>query len=175
MRMKPTFSDACRDGRWMLCFQLDGLERELLKDILVGNCIVAHALHHEHSLTSAWQRRFVFEDGAVLEFSSAMTVVTGWQEIGNLNLKVTDTTNDLNGHVFREFSVGRFHIAAVECLVYEDPDVYSECGIVFRDLSGSEWVIAAGISPGAVSIGTPFADETFSPEFSVTDYRRAGI
>jgi hypothetical protein len=96
------------------------------------------------------------ESDDVFEFSSASTVVTGWQEVGSLNIKcMLGKANSMDG-VFRKLSAGPFQVADVRCLVYEDAGVYSECGIVFYDDVGGEWTIAAGIPPGSVSISAPF-------------------
>jgi hypothetical protein len=169
--MKPFITDACKDGRCTLPFQLEGLKREQLEDTLVGKCIVAYALPEGHSLECAWQCRFLLAHGSVLEFSSACTVVTGWQEVGSLNIKYSHSEADRSADIFKEVAVAKCHIAAIQRLIYEDSRVYSECGLVIHDLSGREVIVAAGVSPGSVSVSAPFSDESFSPEFPLTYYR----
>ncbi|WP_147426769.1 hypothetical protein [Trinickia fusca] len=173
--MKPFITDACKDGRCTLPFQFEGVERERLEHMLVGNCIVAYALPDGHSLEGAWQCRFILADGGILEFSSACTVVDGWQEVGSLNIRCIRGEADLKGDIFKSILVGRFCIDAVECLIYEDPSVYSECGVILYDFLGRELIIAAGVSPGAVSIKAPFSDEHFSPEFPLDNYCRIAL
>lgn len=173
--MKPFITDARKDGRCTLPLQLEGIERERLGDVLLGSSVVAYALPEGHSLESAWQCRFLLEKGGTFEFSSACTVVAGWQEVGSLNVKHILQGEDLNERLFIEVKVERFHITAVECLVYEAQEVYSECGIVLRDATGRELIVAAGVSPGSVSIKAPFSKEPFSPEFVLGDYRRVEL
>ncbi|WP_157655502.1 hypothetical protein [Burkholderia ubonensis] len=173
--MKPFITDARRDGRYTLRFQLEGVKREWLRDMLVGARIVAYALPEGHSLECAWQCRFLLDGGGILEFSSACTVVAGWHEVGSLNIKKIVGKDDSNRDIFHEIAVEKFFIASIDCLVYDDPDVYSECGIVFRDGSGHELIIAAGVSPGSVSVKAPFANELFAPEFSLGDYGRVPL
>ena len=53
----------------------------------------------------------------------------------------------------------------LEKIVCSDSDVITECGITFGGNTGEELIIAAAILPGAVTISTSFARETFKPEF----------
>jgi hypothetical protein len=172
--MKPFITDACKDGRCSLPFQFEGIERARVEGMLLGRSIVAYALPAGHSLGCAWQCRFMLGNGYALEFSSACTVVADWQEVGSLNIEYLAIGEaDEGAAVFQEYEIGSFRIAAVERLVYEDSHVYSECGLVFHDKSGMEVIVAAGVSPGSVSINAPFSRERFAPEFPVADYHRA--
>jgi len=155
----------------LLPFQFEGIKREQIEGMLLGKRIVAYALPAGHSLGCAWQCRFIFGDSYALEFSSACTVVAGWQEVGSLNVRfIPSGKADEGDAVFQECKIEGFSIAAVERLIYEDSHVYSECGLVFHERFGAEVIVAAGVSPGSVSIKAPFSKERFAPEFAVGDY-----
>ncbi|KVF27191.1 hypothetical protein WJ07_06870 [Burkholderia vietnamiensis] len=173
--MKPFITDACEGGCCSLPFQFDGITRERIEDALIGKRIVAYALPAGHSLACAWQCRFVLNNGYSLEFSSACTVVTGWHEVGSLNTKYHSMEADEGADIFQEFEIESFRIAVIERLLYEDSQVYSECGLVFHDGFGAEIIVAAGVSPGSVSINAPFSQECFAPEFPVAAYHRASF
>jgi hypothetical protein len=63
-------------------------------------------------------------------------------------------------------------VERLEKLVYEDDDVISECGLVMYGVGGAEIIIAAGISPGSVSVAASFATGPFEPQFSLGTCRR---
>ena len=173
--MKPFITDGCKDGRYTFRLQLEGVKRERLADTLIGNCIVAYALPEKHSFESAWQFRIFMGNDEIFEFSSACTAVAGWQEVGSLTIGCMEGERDSGDSVFKKYPAPRFCIAAVDCLVYEEANVYSECGIVLHDSGGGEWIIAAGVSPGSVSVKTPFSEDRFLPEFSANDYSRVAL
>jgi hypothetical protein len=69
-------------------------------------------------------------------------------------------------------SLTDFRVESVERLVYEDADVYTECGIALKDSSLREIVIASGTAPGSVSIAAPFSTDGFQPEFAMEQLQR---
>ena len=171
--MKPFITDALENGRHMLRMQFEGMERSELKDLFLRKCIVAYALPKGHTLETAWQFQICFDSGDVFEFSSACTEVQDWQEIGSLNInKINGIANE---NIFEKFNVESFCISNVEVLVYEDVNVFAECGIVLIGSPGSEVIVAASVSPGSVSVQAPFSTLPFQPEFSVNDYQRRAI
>lgn len=171
--MKPFITNSLKNGRHMLRFQLDGMERCQLNDLFLDKCIVAYSLPEGHTLESAWQCRVHLDSGNIFEFSSACTEVDGWEELGSLNIAKVDSK--ASEDLFKRTKVEPFFICFIECLVYENTSVFAECGIVLRDNSGEEMIIAAGISPGSVSVQAPFTTLQFEPELSASDYRRMAI
>lgn len=103
--------------------------------------------------------------------------VGNWKEVGSLNLsfkgKGQDTDSDSASWVIEP--VSNFKIGNVESLIYEDQEVFSECGIALGDERDGEIIVAAGVSPGSVSISVPFSSCKFQPEFEVAKYQRFPI
>lgn len=171
--MKPFITNSLENGRHMLRFQLDGMERCQLNNLFLSKSIIAYSLPEGHTLDSAWLCRFYLDSGDIFEFSSACTEVDGWEELGSLNIAKVDSKASEN--LFNRTKVNPFFICLIECLVYENTSVFAECGIVLRDSLGGEVIIAAGISPGSVSVQAPFTTLPFEPELSMSDYRRMAI
>ncbi|PHV09511.1 hypothetical protein [Chitinimonas sp. BJB300] len=172
--MKPFITNSKENGRPVLRLQCEGAKSENLKQLLEGLSITAYALPEGHSLASAWQLRFIFNNQLILEFSSVCTEVVGWQEVGSLNVKVIDDTDQFS-NIFSITEIKEFLVTSVEYLVYEDSDAYSECGLVLRSSLGEEVIIAAGVSPGSVSVQAPFSTLDFEPEFPTSDYQRKSM
>lgn len=171
--MKSHVTHAGQGDRCVLHLQTEGVRRDEIADAFSSRRIVAYGLPEGHTLKCAWQCRIFLDNNDVFEFSSACTEVAGWQEVGSLNIERIHPVENSAGALFSKTSIERFTIVSVDCLVYETPDVYAECGIVLRAVSGEEVIIAAGVSPGSVSVQAPFSSLPFDPEFSVPDYTRA--
>ncbi|WP_426401023.1 hypothetical protein ACN9M1_27515 (plasmid) [Ralstonia sp. R-29] len=171
--MKPFITNASEGGRYLLRLQTEGVHRDQIADAFSSRSIVAYALPEGHTLKCAWQCRIFLDNNDVFEFSSACTEVAGWQEVGSLNIERIRMVENSADAIFRRVGIENFAIVSVDCLVYETPDVYAECGIVLRAISGEEVIIAAGVSHGSVSVQAPFSSLPFDPEFSLPDYTRA--
>ena len=171
--MKPFTTNSTENVRVALLFQCGGVNREQLRKMIIGSCITAYSMPKNHSFESAWLFRLIFNNQYLVEFSSDCTEVTGWQEMGSLNLlAVLDVNLEQKNEVFLVAETSNFAVENMECLVYRDADVYAECGLVFYSSLGEEIIIAAGVSPGSVSIQAPFSTQKFQPEFAVSDYHR---
>lgn len=57
----------------------------------------------------------------------------------------------------------------IEKLLFEDDEIISECGIVISIENGTKIVVAAGNSPGSVSVRSDFSDQPFDPQFPIAD------
>jgi hypothetical protein len=126
-----------------------------------------------HSATAAWPLRLVLDNGSSVELSSACTVVSGWTEVGSLNLKLIGPEGvDEHADLFTAIPVDGFWIADVVCVVHEDEQVHSESGLALTSVSGEEIQVVAGVSPGSVSMRAPFVSEPFEPEFAADSYSR---
>lgn len=168
--MKPfIIPDILPDGKKVLHFQCENANAENVKNILQGLSIVAYSMPVGHSLQAAWNFRLILSNGYSLEFSSACTVVVGWQEVGSLNIQLINEANPGIDSVFVRVEVPPFRIKSLVKLVYEDQNFRSECGIAIEGDNEEEIVIAAGNSPGSVSIAAPFSVSPFEPEFSVSE------
>lgn len=169
--MKPFITDAeTKNGLLYLPMQYEGVERENLGKCLRGVSIIAYALPVGHSLECAWLLRLLLDTGGALEFSSATTVVSGWEEAGSLNIRLLGAS-EMDEDLFVRSAVDRFQIDEIECLVYEDANIHTECGMALRSLAKEELVIAASTPPGSVSMKAPFSAGEFRPEFPVSEYR----
>jgi len=169
--MKPFITDAFQGGKFVLPFQIEGLPADQIAVPFEKAGVVAYGLPDSHTLKAAWLFRLVLNTGWVVDFSSACTEVGEWQEIGSLNLGFASKQPE-DSIRWRTQSLGDFEVKSIERLVYEDAEVYTECGIILTDLTEREIVIAAGPAPGSVSIATPFSTDTFQPELSIERLQR---
>ncbi|MCY7388485.1 MAG: hypothetical protein LH481_10545, partial [Burkholderiales bacterium] len=154
--MKPFITPEALDvGSKVIRFQCEGIVPENIWEGLRGLSIVAYEMPLEHSLRAAWIFRLIFDDCSIFEFSSACTMVVDWQEVGSLNIRLIHNSSDVPHHKVTGFvrvDIQQFSVGSLEKLVYQDDDVTSECGLVFCGVDDQEIVVAAGISPGSVSI-----------------------
>lgn len=169
--MKPFITDPQIDGQFILPLQFEGIARDCFRQLFVGSRITGYALPANHSLGCAWLLRFYFDKIGFIEFSSACTQTHGWQEVGSLNMKVVDSNANDGSKLFEFVGIDEFIIKSVGLLIYDEPATYAECGIVFYSSTGNEICIAAGVSPGSVSVKAPFSNEEFDPEFPPSSYR----
>ena len=120
-------------------------------------CITGYSLPIQQSLTSAWELTLFFNNKMVVEFSSISNQVDGWEELGALKMKFKVASNkNLNNEVYKKIGIPEFCITDIECLYFEDDDVYIESGIIFNNDIGDQIVITTGISPGSVSVKAAF-------------------
>lgn len=169
--MKPFITDAYQGGKFVLPFQLEGLPADQVGMPFKKSRVLAYGLPDSHTFKAAWLFRLVLDIGWTVDFSSACTEIGEWQEIGSLNLGfMRETPND--SVRWRMESLKNFEVKSAERLVYEDAEVYTECGIILTDLTQREIVIAAGPAPGSVSIAAPFSADTFQPELALEKLQR---
>ncbi|MDP4076702.1 hypothetical protein [Acidovorax sp. A1169] len=162
-------------GKKVYKFQLESPVSDLWSHLKRGVKLLFYWLPEGHTLQCAWQLIFVFDNGMALEFSSACTVVVGWDEVGSLNVsaKITEGKGSPAGacNIFSEFTVRE-----IERVVYEDDEIVVQTGIVFVGEEGDEIYVCSGISPGSVSVRAPFyIYEDFKPQFSLSQCIRQPI
>ena len=166
-------------GKKLLQFQLEGADLESIRDTMCGHRVTAYGMPEGHTFHSAWEFQLHFDgSGTFIEFSSACTQVVDWQEVGSLNVRFVARDEKYKASVGLELpkhDISFFAVEKVEVLVYEDDDVISECGLVLSGADGGEIIIAAGISPGSVSVSAPFATGSFEPQFSISACRRESM
>ena len=126
--------------------------------------VLAYGLPESHTFKEAWLFRLVLDNGWIVDFSSICTGVGGWQEIGSLKLGFTREQTNVDTLRWQMKPWAEFRVESVERLIYEDADVYTECGIALKDPAHGEIVIASGTAPGSVSIAAPFSSDAFEPE-----------
>jgi hypothetical protein len=175
--MKPYITPKLTEsGKKLLQFQLEGIDLRGIWNTICRNQVTGFSMPNGHTFTSTWEFHLHFcEENIIIDFSSACTEVKEWQEVGSLNMRFVlagtvdniATTPNILKHAIPFFSV-----EGLQKLIYEDDDVISECGLVFLGPNGAEIVIAAGISPGSVSVAAPFSTEPFEPQFSLSTCRR---
>lgn len=174
--MKPFITpDISATGQKVLRFQCEGIASKDIWKSRQGLSVVAYAMPLGQSLQAAWIFQLIFDDGSLLEFSSACTQVIGWQEVGSLNIQlIRHPSNEQSdkGSDLLKTDVPNFRLNSLAKLVYVDNDVSSECALVLCGVSGEEIVVSAGISPGSVSIAAPFSETSFEPQFSVSVCKR---
>jgi hypothetical protein len=170
--VKPSITDAFRNGTYVLPFQIEGLPTERLESAFKGACIQGYGLPLSQSFQAAWSFRLALDTGWLLEFSSACTHVGGWQEVGSLNIEFLRRHPNGSDAPYSIRSIDEFRVEKIEQMVYRDADVYAECGIALTSEDGLEIIVVAGTAPGSVSIAAPFSTEIFQPEFEVAQYLR---
>lgn len=170
--MKPYITDAFQDGKFVLPFQVEGLPADQLSAPFHAARVLAYGLPRSQTLQAAWLFRLMLDTGWILDFSSACTGVGGWQEVGSLNLGFTQEASDADAIEWVMNPLGDFQIVSVERLIYEDAEVYSESGIVLKDSTHREIVVAAGTAPGSVSIAMPSSTSSLQSEFEIEQLQR---
>lgn len=178
--MKPFITpEMTLSGKKAFRYQCEGVECNDLWNRLKGQTLVAYATPDGQTVQEAWELSFVFGTGLIVEFSSACTQVVDWQEVGSLNVCMTDQSMEVDGAAtatHKRVTVPAIGLISAERLVYEDDDVVVECGLVLRGRENQEVVIAAGISPGSVTVLAPFSlGGSFEPQFPLSDCRRERI
>ncbi len=128
---------------------------------------------NKQSLKCCWQFRINLDNGFWLEFSSACTEVGGWNETGSLNIKVSNKSEELLAEKYKKEQLN-YRVDAVEALIFDGKGVFSECGLVLVGRLG-ELIIAAGVSPGSVSVKLPSKENEFEPEFDCEEYTRSSL
>lgn len=170
--MKPYITDALQNGRFVLPFQVEGLPADQLGSPFDAANVLAYGLPKSQTLQAAWLFRLMLDTGWILDFSSACTGVGGWQEIGSLNLRFTREVSDGDAIDWSMNPLEDFRIVLVERLIFEDAEVYAESGIVLKDSTHREIVVAAGTAPGSVSIAVPFSTSPLQSEFGIEQLQR---
>lgn len=156
-------------GQKVLRLQCEGIEPTALWRSVESLSIVAFAMPARQTFRAAWLFQLIFNNGSLIEFSSACTQIVGWQEVGSLNIRYSDESSDGRravGLALLRTDLPPFQVIALEKLVFEDDDVITECGLSFYEASGEEIVVSAGIPPGSVTIAAPFSKACFEPQFS---------
>jgi hypothetical protein len=110
--------------------------------------------------------------GWIVDFSSACTGTGKWQEVGSLNIDFARDHQSDDDISWTTSPVIDYLVKSVDCLIFEDAEVYADCGIVVTDFRDREITIAAGLPPGSVSIAAPFSTDQFRPEFELAQYQR---
>lgn len=172
--MKPYITDSLRDGIYSLPYQIEGIERKDIVDLVQGAEVIAYAIPSKQSLQCAWLLRLFCSEGFMLEFSAASTSVGGWKEQGSLNINIVEDVNKTDSEVFSYIKINSFRIQNILSLVHDSENIFSESGIVFQDGDGTEIIILCGVSPGSVTMKTPngLLSEIDS-ELDYKDYQRA--
>lgn len=166
------------DGKLLYPYQCEGIDCMAIGLCLEGLKIVAVELPEGHTLHTTWEFALVFDSGAELRFSSSCTEVVDWQEVGSLNIWTPEysTVPSAGRGVVARSCIEAIKVNAVEKLIYEDEDVIVECGLVICGARDQNVVIAAGISPGSVSVMAPFSKGySFEPQFPLEMCRHAVI
>lgn len=162
-------------GQKLLPIQYENIKAEDMQQFAQSLSVVAYAMPKEHSLQEAWIFWLFFNNGIILEFSSACTIVSGWQEAGSLNIKLIDEstleTSAINA-VMVKVTIPTFQVNSIAKLTHEDNTFCTEFGVAISGGNNELIVIATGIAPGSVSISAPFSTLPFKPEFSVIECKR---
>lgn len=173
--MKPFITDALVDGKYVLPFQIEGVDRKTFIKFVHGKSVLGYSLPKDQMLKAAWDFCLFLDDDISISFSSATTGIGDWAEMGSLNINVcaipdSNALRYADKYVSKNLSL--CVIKRVDQLVFRDEKVYSECGLVLCDGDGDEIIVAAGVSPGSVSVSLPSDKTQFEPELDIGDYIR---
>ena len=171
-RMKPFITpETDENGKLIFPYQYEGVNAAGLHHSLQGQSILAYEMPEGHAISAAWELRFYLASSLVLEFSSACSGAGGWHEVGSLNIRLCQASELIHQRVKKE--AAHFLIEDAEKLIFEDDEVIVECGLVLRGRENFEIVLAAGTSPGSVTVLAPFSKaDLFQPQFPLKDCRR---
>ncbi len=173
--MKPYITNPDINGRFVLPYQIEGegIDCENMESMMAGAEIVAYSLPKTQSFEATWELRLYLNNNMLIDFSSSFTNIGTWQELGSLNMKFACggvAGNIQSDKIYAYTEIDGFFINSIQSLIYSDKEVFSECGIVLINAVGQEVVIAAGVSPGSVSVKTPFCESDFEPEMEYGVY-----
>lgn len=171
--MKPYITNSFKDGKHILPYQIEGMDRACIAEVLAGSTMESYEIPRKQSLKSCWQFRVNLDNGFWLEFSSACTEVGEWEEVGSLNITISNRIEALSPEKYERKPL-IFKINGVESLTLDNKYIFSECGLVLIGRLG-ELTVAAGISPGSVSIKLPNQENEFEPELEYEEYSRCGL
>jgi hypothetical protein len=155
-------------GKTLFGFQVEHFAQADLES-LHNKHVISFRLAGKQTFQQAWDFEINFSDNVSAEFSSACTQLNGWHEIGSLNVRLwrRDEPSQYSAEVHQ--LMNDFTVDKIEKIVFEDEEIISECGLCFRSADGLRIIVAAGNSPGSVSVSMPGFDEKFSPQFPVED------
>lgn len=172
--MKPYITDVNgdRSKKITLMCQMQGLQRAEFVHALTAHTIVSFSYPGNQSLQEAWLFSFTLDSGWNVTFSSVCADIGDWKEVGYLNVAFSLTLPTLNETDWIIIGVNNFLIKSVEWLVVNNDEIYVECGLVVKDALDREIIVAAGVSPGSVSISSPFSNNSFIPEFTTEQCTR---
>jgi len=178
--MKPYITNAEVNGKYILPYQMEGagINYETIESAICDTCIIAYSMPKSQSLKSAWELRIYFNNNMCIDFSSAFTNIGGWQEFGSLNMKFTHKATSVNmksNETYTYTEIDDFCIEDIKSLIYVDGDLFSECGIIFTNKNGQEFIIAAGVSPGSVTVKIPLCISEFQPEMEYETYKKVKL
>ncbi|WP_157582024.1 MULTISPECIES: hypothetical protein [Rhodanobacter] len=157
--------------RFRFDYECIGFGLDEIKSIIRENEIVSYSIPIGQSLTTTWNFRLNFRNLVCIEFFSRANAVSGWDETGSIVLRLADVAaDDARSGVFETRLISGFNVDSVSLLVYQEDQINSECGMIFREKYGREMIVAAGVSPGSVSICADFSGDIFAPEHSLSKY-----
>lgn len=174
--MKPFITpEILVSGKKLFSIQYEGIYSDEIWKKIGNKNIVSYSMLQGHSLRAAWLFRLVFQDDFFIEFSSASTEIMDWQEVGSLNIRFSGhSAKNINSESFEciTTTISSIQVAKLEKVLYSDPDLVVECGVIIHGDSGEEIIVSAGIPPGSVSISAPFGSLQFEPQFDMSDCTR---
>lgn len=148
-----------------------GFKFDEIKSIIQDKEIVSYSIPKGQSLTATWNFRLNFSNLVCIELFSKINHVSGWAETGSVALRLIEAiAPGVRSDVFETRPIPHFNVDSVSLLVYREGQVNSECGIILRETGGREIIVAAGVSPGSVSVRADFSSDLFAPEYSLSDY-----
>lgn len=103
-------------------------------------------------------------DNYYYSFSTVLEGLAKWEEVGYLSVEESDSLS-LSGADISEISLSEFVIDKVSSIVYEDEELYVSYGVRFLSLSGDVLLLAAGISPGSLTMKISGYENKYNPMF----------
>lgn len=155
-------------GKAIFPMQIEGISAENFAECVKNRAIVAYAMPLTHTFKAAWIFRIILDNGASLDFSSACTMVDGWQEVGSLNVQYINHNPQAGRDataLLMQVELPQFRACSVEKLIYETEAFRSECGMEIKCDHKTTIVVMTGNPPGSVSVEAPFSTDKFEPEF----------
>lgn len=171
--MKHYITNALKNGKYILELQIEGVGLNGFIEKVLDSTITAFSLPYSQSLSEVWELYVHFKEGFTFKLSSSCTSIGGWDELGSLNISFFDQTNfadRLDRSIYITNDINEFLISELKYLIYEEGNVYSECGIIMVSPHGEQIIVAASISPGSVSMQHSSIKTKFNPELQIDKY-----
>lgn len=172
--MKTYIENALVNGKYRLPVHYAGLTGQQFKDLIIYSSIIGYEISTKQSLNCTWILRFYFDNGTSIDISALCTNIGGWQEMGSLKIVFNDekqTSQQDSNHLVKR-DIGYFEIARISLITFDNDNVYAECGVIFCNDKGDEFVIATAPAPGAVTVKLPSQSSEFQPETLLSDCQR---
>lgn len=173
---KSYVENAYQNGIFTLPIQIKPITIQEFKNVFLNTNIIAYGFSGSfpsmRTFKSANGFLLYFDNKKIVEFNSLKTMVNdGLDEYGSLKMEIHNDSSTIRQGLMpiERFEIQPFIVNFITKLVYQDQQMYIDCGIVFSENDNNKFSIAAGFSTD-VTIRTPFSNEEFDTDIAEEKY-----